>query len=104
MSKTYKLIFNPQVYLDIQNQVDYYFDETKSHSLGKRFVNAVKLELLKLEQNALHYEIKYDDIRCLPIPKIPCRAHFRVIENIVWVEVIIGTKENPKKWGDLTKK
>ena len=98
MAQKYKLIFNPQTYIDLQSQVDFYFDQTKSHKLGKRFVRAVKTELKTLEKGALHYEIKYDGIRCLPIPKFPCRAHFRVINDTVYVEAIIGTKENPDNW------
>ena len=100
MNRNFRIHINPQVYVDIQNQVDYYRKVTKSHKLGKRFAKTVGQEINRLKEVALHYEIKYDDIRCLPIPKFPHRAHFRLdeIENTVWVEAIIGTSENPDEF------
>jgi hypothetical protein len=37
MIQNFKIEFNPQIQDDIQQQVDYYKKETKSHELGKRF-------------------------------------------------------------------
>jgi hypothetical protein len=100
MIRNFKLEFNPQIHTDIQQQVDYYKKETKSQELGKRFAQTVKTEVLRLKKHALQYEVKYDDVRCLPIPKFPFRAHYRVNENdnIVKIEAIISTSENPSKW------
>ena len=100
MKHNFKLEFNPQIYIDIQQQVDYYRKETNSNTLGKRFAKAVKNEVFRLKNYALQYEVKYDDVRCLPIPKFPVRAHYRVneTENSVKVEAIIGTSESPDKW------
>ena len=100
MKHNFKLEFNPQIQDDIQQQVDYYKKETKSHELGKRFAQTVKTEVLRLKKHALQYEVKYDDIRCLPIPKFPFRAHYRVNtkDNTVKVEAIISTSESPAKW------
>jgi len=81
MKYNFKLEFNPQIHTDIQHQVDYYKKETKSHVLGKRFAKTVKKEVLRLKKYALQYEVKYDDIRCLPIPKFPFRAHYSVNEK-----------------------
>ena len=104
MNKKYTLIFNPQIYVDIQNQVDYYFEETKSHTLGQRFVEALKIGLKKLESNPFLYEVKYSDVRCLPIEKFPHRAHYRIVGTEVFVEAVFGTKENPVKWKRRIKK
>jgi hypothetical protein len=100
MKHNFKLEFNPQIYIDIQQQVDYYRKETNSNTLGKRFAKAVKNEVFRLKNHALQYEVKYDDVRCLPIPKFPVRVHYRVneTENSVKVEAIIGTSESPDKW------
>lgn len=100
MNRNFKLQHNPHIHNDIQKQVTYYLRETKSHELGKRFVTAVKTELKRLEKYALHYEIKYDNVRCLPIPKFPFRAHYRVNEEnkIVRIEAIISTHEDPDNW------
>lgn len=100
MKRHFKLEFNPNIQFDIQHQVYYYYRETQSHELGKRFVKVVKKELLRLKKHALQYEIKYDDIRCLPIPKFPFRAHYRVDEknHSVKVEALISTHQSPDKW------
>jgi hypothetical protein len=100
MTHHFKLEFNPQIYLDIQKQADYYRKETQSNALGKRFVKAVKSEIFRLKKHALQYEVKYDDVRCLPVPKFPVRVHYRVneTEKTVKVEAIIGTFESPDKW------
>ena len=55
--------YNPRIYLDIQKAVDFYTEQTQSHELGKRFVDNVETVLAKLNQSALHYQVRYDDIR-----------------------------------------
>ena len=100
MRHNFKLEFNPQIYIDIQHQVDFYRNKTKSNTLGKRFLKAVKNEVSRLKNHALQYEVKYDDVRCLPITKFPFRVHYRIneTENTVKVEAIIGTSESSDKW------
>ena len=100
MRRNFKLKFNPQFYLDIQQQVDYYRKETKSNTLGKRLLKTIKSEVFRLKNSALQYQKKYDDVRCLPIPKFPVSIHYRVNEeeNTVKIEAIIGTSESPEKW------
>lgn len=65
MKRHFKLEFNPNIQFDIQHQVDYYYKETQSHELGKRFVKVVKKEFIRLKKHALQYEIKYDDVAYL---------------------------------------
>lgn len=55
MKHNFKLELNPQTQDDIQQQVDYYKKETKSHELGKRFAKTVKAEVLRLKEHALQY-------------------------------------------------
>jgi len=100
MKSSFKVIYNPQIYYDIQKIVDYYRKETGNNLLGKRFIQKVKSELKRLNQSALHYQIRYDDIRCLPIPPFQIMAHYRVDENnlIVRVEAIIHTSKDPGEW------
>jgi len=106
MARNFNVQHNPQIYLDIQKQVDYYREETGSDELGNRFVNAVETALKKLNRSALHYQVRYDDIRLLPIPPFSFRAHYRVDEetNTVRVEAIIHTSEDPDGWKDRTQK
>jgi hypothetical protein len=106
MSRNFKVRYNPKIYLDIQNVVDFYFEQTESHELGQRFVNYSENALATLKQFALHYQVRYNDIRLLPIPSFPYRAHYRVDEanNTVFVEAIFHTREDPEGWRARTKK
>ena len=100
MTRNFTVRYNPHIYLDIQKAVDFYNEQTQSNELGKRFVNNVETALAKLNPSALHYQIRYDDIRLLPIPSFPYRAHYRVDEanNTVFVEAIFHTREDPGGW------
>lgn len=106
MARSFDVRYNPKIYLDIQKAVDFYAEQTQSHELGQRFVNNAEDALSKLKQSALHYQVRYDDIRLLPIPSFPYRAHYRVDEenNTVFVEAIFHTKENPEEWRVRTQK
>jgi len=100
MAPNFKVRYHPRIYLDIQTAVDFYTEQTQSHELGKRFVDNVETGLAKLNQSALHYQVRYDDIRLLPIYSFPYHAHYRVDEenNIVYVEAIFHTRDNPEVW------
>lgn len=100
MPHNFNVRYNPRIYLDIQKAVDFYTNQTQSHELGRRFVDNVETALSTLKQSALHYEIRYDDIRLLPISSFPYRAHYRVDEknDTVFVEAIFHTRENPEAW------
>lgn len=106
MPPNFDVRYNPQIYMDIQKAVDFYTEQTQSHELGQRFVNTAENALSKLKQSALHYQVRYDDIRLLPIPSFPYRAHYRVDEenNTVFVEAIFHTREDSEEWRTKTKK
>ncbi len=74
MARNFNVRYNPRIYLDIQKAVDFYIEHTQSPELGKRFVNNAENALTKLNQSALHYQVRYDDSRLLPIPSFPCRT------------------------------
>jgi hypothetical protein len=100
MPRSFKVRYNPQIHLDIQKQVDYYRRKTGDDELGIRFVKTVKAALKELKSSALHYHIRYDDVRCLPIPVFPFLAHYRIDEhsNTVFVEAIFHTSQDPDFW------
>jgi len=100
MPRKFKVQYNPQIYLDIQKTVDHYYKETGNEELGIRFVKTVKTALKKLNTSALHYQIRYDDIRFLPIPVFSFMAHYRINKekNTVMVEAIFHTSESPDSW------
>lgn len=106
MPLNFNVRYNPRIYLDIQKAVDFYTKQTQSHELGKRFVDNVEIALSKLNQSALHYQVRYDNIRLLPIYSFPYHAHYRIDEenNTVFVEAIFHTRENPEEWRIRTQK
>ncbi len=95
-----KIIYNPYVIDDLQNVIDYYFKETGNDSLGKRFLNTVHRKIKTLSASAYHYQIRYDDIRCLPLHSFPYMIHFRIDEfkKVVKVDAIYHTSLDPEKW------
>jgi len=100
MNCNFRVRYNPEVQSDIQKIVDYYKSQTESDKLGIVFVKKLETALKKLNTSALHYQIRYDDVRLLPVPSFPYRVHYRVHEddNIVFIEAIFHTAQNPKKW------
>ena len=63
------------------------------------FLNSVNNSFSILEENPF-YQIRYDDVRCLPIKKFPFMAHFTVdeIELLVKVYALVNTYRNPEKF------
>lgn len=94
--------YNPDFFNDISQAVDWYNE--KQAGLGIRFFNNVKKQTAKLSTSALHFAVKYDDIRCMCITKFPYLVHYRVNEQTkkVKVEALLHTSRNPKIWGEPT--
>jgi toxin ParE1/3/4 len=88
---------NPQAKIDIQNQIDYYNDQQKG--LGKRFHNEIKSTFKAISKNPF-YQIRYQNVRCLPLKKFPAMVHFTVDEKKqqITVRAVFYTSQHPKKW------
>lgn len=91
----FKVIVNDAVVDEIQENLDYYNE--KQESLGYRFYKTVKQTLVSLEQDALLYQVKYKDIRCVKLNKFPFLIHYKVDEeqSTVYVYALICTYKNP---------
>ena len=98
----FKVEYNPDFFDDITEAVDWYNE--KQIGLGERFFKAVKQETAKLSGSALHYAIRYDDIRCVNIEKFPYLIHYRLDEanETVKVEAMFHVSRDPKIWDNLT--
>jgi hypothetical protein len=82
--------------LDIQEGIHWY--NSKQKGLGKRFHKEVKNCITRIEKNPF-YAIKYNQMRCMPIPKFPYLIHF-IIEESDKTVIILGilhTGLNPDK-------
>ena len=104
MNPNFKVVQNPHIYHDLQHFVNYYRRESGNSELGKRFMKIVKHQIKKLNNSALQYSIKYDEVRCMPIPPFPYLIHYRVKNNTVFVEAIIHTSEDSNSWSEKTKR
>jgi len=96
--------YNPEFYNDIVQAVDWYNE--KQPGLGDRFLSIVKRQTSNLSTSALHFAIKYDDIRCMGIEKFPFLVHYRVLEHAekVKIEALLHTSRDPKVWFERTGK
>jgi len=81
--------------LDTLEGIDWYNKQSKV--LGKRFYQAVQKKYKTLSQNP-YFQVRYDDIRCLPLEKFPYMIHFIVEKEHKRVVVIgvICTYRDPK--------
>jgi hypothetical protein len=88
--------YNPDFFNDIAQAVDWYNE--KQAGLGDRFLKNVKKQTAELSINALHFAVKYDEIRCMCIEKFPYLVHYRVNEmtRTVKVEALFHTSRDPK--------
>jgi hypothetical protein len=73
--KSYKVSFDPLFRQDILDARKWY--EQRKKGLGKRFYADVK-KSLKAIQKTPHYQIRYHDIRCLPLTTFPFMIHYAI--------------------------
>jgi len=98
----YKAVYNPAFFEDISEAVDWY--NKKQPGLGDKLFNQVKKQTKRLTTSALHYAIRYDDVRCLPVEKFPYVVHYRVEEQskTVKTEALFHMSRNPDLWNERT--
>ena len=79
---------------DIQREINYFNQQQKG--LGKKFHKEVLNYFSAIKINPF-YQVRYDEIRCLPLKKFPAMIHFSVDENakIIIVRAVINTSKNP---------
>jgi len=102
MTDEYEVLYHPDFYLDIHEAQDFYFRRTRSSILGDRFFKTVEETVATLSHTALHYQVRYDNIRFLLIPGFPYAIHYSVDEKnkAVYVEALLHTHDDPNKWGN----
>lgn len=69
MSEKFRLNIEPEVFNDIQDAVDYY--KTINQKLALRFFKTINKQFLALQNNHSSFAIRYDNIRCLTVKKVP---------------------------------
>jgi hypothetical protein len=98
----FKIVIIHKARIDMLEGIEWYGKQ--SAGLGKRFYQAIQKEYKTLRQNP-NFQIRYEDVRCLPLKKFPYMIHFVVEEELKRVVVvgIICTHRDPKTWEERFK-
>jgi hypothetical protein len=92
----YSLKLEPLAKSDIQQEIDYY--NSIQNGLGKRFYKEVKSAFQSIKKNPF-YQIRYDQIHCVPLKIFPSMIHFTVdeINKVAVIRAVINTNQSPDK-------
>lgn len=82
---------------DIQDGIDWYSDQEVE--LGRKFYTEVK-EAINLLRESPFFQIRYDQVRCLPLKKFLFMIHYTLneVENRVIIRAIFHTLRDPDIW------
>ncbi len=92
----FKLKIEPLAKFDIQTEIKYY--NSKQKGLGKQFHNEIKIDFDAIKLNPF-YQIRYDNVHCLPLKKFPAMIHYTIDElsKTITIRAVINTYKNPDK-------
>ncbi|MBO6186326.1 MAG: type II toxin-antitoxin system RelE/ParE family toxin [Chryseobacterium sp.] len=87
----------PEADEDILDAVNYY--KEISNSVASNFERQLSKAYDKLERNPF-FQIRYDDVRVLPLKKFPYIILFHIdeLKKIVYVISVFCTHQNPEKY------
>jgi len=93
----FSIFLDPRAVEDIQESIDYY-DERES-GLGRQFEKNLDQYFTILKKNPF-FQVRYDNVRCLPLNKFPHMIHYTIDEEkeIVIVRAVFHTALDPEKW------
>ena len=93
----FKIVITQSAFYDTLNGIEWYEKQTKG--LGKRFYQAIQKVYKTIRENP-YFQIRYEDVRCLPLEKFPYLIHFVVEEERKRVVIlgVICTHRDPKIW------
>ncbi|MEO6130227.1 MAG: type II toxin-antitoxin system RelE/ParE family toxin [Saprospiraceae bacterium] len=93
----YKIRLSPKAKKDIQAAIEWYIQNQSG--LGDKFYFNLQANIEKLESNPF-YQIRYDNVRCMPLKKFPYMLHFTIDESrrIVTIRAVFNTSMDPKNW------
>lgn len=93
----YKIKIETFAKQDIQKDIRWY--NSKKKGLGKEFHQEIKdhFEILKAIK---FFQIRYDEVRCLPLKRFPYMIHYSVDEDrkLVIVRAVFNTHRDPEIW------
>ncbi len=95
--KSFKIQADPRVKLDLQEAMD--FLKSRRKGLDVKFLSDYKRRLRTLKTNPF-FEVRYNNIRCLPLGIFKYMIHFSVDEtnNTVLINAVISTYQDPEEY------
>ena len=95
--KKFNIEIIPRVANDLLNSLDYY--EKISKKVSTNFLNAFKQTLSKIKRNP-NLQIRYNEVRCIPLNNYPFMLHFKIYEKdkLVVIYALIHTSLNPNDY------
>ena len=99
---SYHLIIDNRALQDVQEAIDFY--DNHQTGLGKQFELILNKHFEVLQKSPFS-QIRYDNIRCLPVKKFPYMIHFSVDEKDkkIIITAIFHTSINSQKSFDSEK-
>lgn len=92
----FKIIADPKVKDDLKEARD--FLNSRRRGFGKKFLLEYKTTLKHLQKTP-HFQVRYNDVHCLPMKTFKYMIHFKV--NIqtkqVHIYAILSTHQDPNK-------
>jgi toxin ParE1/3/4 len=91
------VVFEKQAEKDLQQAIDYY--DRQQLGLGEKFWLSAQKHIDSITKNPF-FQIRYGEIRCLPLKKFPFMIYFLLDEeeNTIYILSIFHTSQNPGKW------
>lgn len=75
---SFEIVFEPQAQADIQQAIDYY--DTQQTGLGEKFWLSLVKHIASISKNPF-FQIRYSNVRCLPMTKFPFMIHLLLDEK-----------------------
>ena len=94
---SFRILIGPGAVKDIQKSIDYY--EERERDFGKQFEQELDEKISTLKINPF-YQVRYDDVHCLPLHKFPHMIHYTIdIEKkLVFIRAVFHTALSPERW------
>ena len=94
----FKVFYASEVYEDLQNAIDFYNSRRKG--LGTQFYKTVKNQISHIKLNAYGFQLRYDDVRCMPLNKFPYTIHYKIYPDTKTIKIVAIFSDylNPEIW------
>jgi hypothetical protein len=89
-----KLLITPEFKLDYSEYYKYYI--SINTQVARTYKQEVKESLEKIKHNK-YFEIRYSEIRCLPLFKFPFMVHYKIEDDVIYILALIHTSRDPLK-------